>query len=65
MKSAIRDDSGIEKLVENYKKTFRIPENLNFYSNEDFKKAERKFVKIAIRSGTDDFSHADHPEQSV
>jgi hypothetical protein len=65
MNGVMITESGIKKLVESYKKAFRIPENLNFYSNEDFRKAERKFVKIAIRLRTDDFSRADRPEQSV
>jgi hypothetical protein len=64
MNQAMIAESGIKKLVESYKKAFRIPENLNFYSNEDYKKAERKFVKIAIRLGTDNFTQTAHPEQS-
>ena len=55
MKSAKKENSSVQKLVDSYKKAFRIPENLNFYSKEDFKRAERRFVKIAIRLGIDNF----------
>ena len=56
----LRIDSGIKKLVNSYKRAFRIPENLNFYSEEDYKKAERKFVKIAIRVGADGLGQTHH-----
>ena len=32
--------SGVKLLKEMYRKKFRIPENINYYSKEDFKKAE-------------------------
>lgn len=37
--------SSLEVLVEEYKTMFRIPENVNYYSEEDYRLAERKFVK--------------------
>ncbi len=43
--------SGIELLVEKYRKIFRIPENINHYSEEDFRAAERKFLKLALAGG--------------
>ena len=43
--------SGIELLVEKYRKIFRIPENINHYSEEDFRAAERKFLKWALNGG--------------
>jgi hypothetical protein len=42
---------GIELLVEQYKKRFRIPENLNHYSGDAFQAAEKKFVKYCITNG--------------
>lgn len=42
---------GIELLVERYKQRFRVPENLNHYSEEDFQEAEKKFVKYCIIYG--------------
>ena len=43
--------AGLELLVERYKKVFQIPENLNYYSEEDYQKAERKFLKYALDTG--------------
>ncbi len=40
--------SGIKSLIKKYRKLFRIPENLNHYSDEDFRKAERKFLKFSL-----------------
>jgi hypothetical protein len=42
---------GINALVRKGKKRFRIKENLRYYSPEDFKKAEKKFVKECILNG--------------
>jgi len=43
------DHTGIELLLRKYRKMFRIPENLDFYSEEDFKQAEKKFIKYALQ----------------
>jgi hypothetical protein len=40
--------SGLEVMVEKYKKMFRIPENVNYYSEEDYRLAERKFLKYLL-----------------
>ncbi len=42
---------GIEKMIQKCRKIFRVPENYNYYSSEDFKKAERTFIKAVIRNG--------------
>jgi len=44
-------NSGIQMLIEHYRRVFRVPENLNHYSREDFMNAERFFIKIALRDG--------------
>mgnify|MGYP001818867362 FL=1 len=44
-------NNGIKLLVEKYRKKFRIDENLNHYSEENFKIAERKFLKFALGVG--------------
>ena len=44
-------NNGIKLLVETYRKKFRIDENLNHYSEENFKIAERKFLKFALGVG--------------
>ena len=41
-------NSGIKLLVEKYRKAFRVAENLNYYSKENYKIAERKFLKFAL-----------------
>ncbi len=46
-----RCNSGIEKLAEKYRNIFRIPENINHYSEKDFQVAERKFLKFALLNG--------------
>jgi len=37
--------------VEKYRKEFRIAENMNHYSEENYKIAERKFLKFALGIG--------------
>ncbi|MBC8392178.1 MAG: hypothetical protein H8E17_06410 [Deltaproteobacteria bacterium] len=51
MKNETQGNSGIKLLVKKYKAMFRIPENLNFYSEHDYQIAERKFLKFALLEG--------------
>jgi hypothetical protein len=51
MKKHSIKDVGIQLLLKKYKKLFRIPENLNYYSHKDFRMAEKKFIKYAIGAG--------------
>ncbi len=44
-------DAGIRLLLKKYKELFRIPENLNYYSEKDYRIAEKKFIKYALRAG--------------
>ena len=46
-----RSNPGIKKLTQKYRTLFRIPENLNHYSKQDFHVAERKFLKYALEDG--------------
>lgn len=39
---------GIELLIKKYREKFRISENLNYYSDEDLKRAEKKFLKYVL-----------------
>ncbi len=41
-------NAGLKLILKKYKKAFRIPENLNFYSEKDYREAERKFLKYAL-----------------
>lgn len=51
MKKEQGGDAGIKILVKIYKEKFKIPENLNHYSDGDYKKAEKKFLKYALARG--------------
>ena len=44
-------NTGIKLLLEKYRKKFRIAENINHYSEENYKIAERKFLKFALGMG--------------
>jgi len=44
-------NSGIELVLEKYRRQFRIAENLNYYSEAHYKIAERKFIKFALSFG--------------
>jgi len=46
------DNTGIRMLIEHYRKMFRIPENLYYYSASDYVNAERNFIKVALQNGT-------------
>ena len=48
MRKDSRTNRGIKSLVRLYKNIFRSPENLNHYSERDYRKAERKFLKYAL-----------------
>ena len=43
---------GIIILTRQCKERFKIPENLNHYSEKDYKKAERKFIKYILTEQT-------------
>ncbi len=62
VKKDFNKSSGIKKLMNKYKKMFRIPENLNHYSSEDYKKAERKFIKNACIKGKIEVTDTERPE---
>jgi hypothetical protein len=48
MDSCSESTRGLEVMVEKYKNMFRIPENVNYYSDEDYRLAERKFLKYLL-----------------
>lgn len=43
--------NGIEELIKKYRASFHIPENINYYSEKDYKIAERKYIKDAVIKG--------------
>lgn len=44
-------DDGLRKMIKNGKEAFRIRENLEYYSEEDFKVAEKKYLKLCVLGG--------------
>jgi hypothetical protein len=48
MNNSTSATSGIELLVEKCRNEFRRPENTDYYAQEDYKEAERKFVKFCL-----------------
>jgi len=48
--------SGIKLLVNECRRKFRIPENVYYYSENDYKQAEKKFVKFCLKNGGSRFS---------
>lgn len=43
--------AGVRRLIQNIVRGFRIPENLNHYSPEDYVNAERQYIKYCLRQG--------------
>jgi hypothetical protein len=48
MDSCSESRNGLEELLKRYRRLFRIPENVNHYSEEDYRLAERKFLKYLL-----------------
>jgi len=48
MDSCSESRSGLQELIKKYRTIFRIPENVNYYSDEDYRLAERKFLKYLL-----------------
>ena len=44
-------NSGVKLLMNKYRVQFRIAENLDYYSEENYKLAERKYLKYALNRG--------------
>ena len=49
MENSPNSDQGIRKLVEYCRSMFQHPENMEHYTEADYKEAERKFVKLCLR----------------
>ena len=44
-------NNGLKALIKRYRRKFRVKENLNHYSEEDFQKAEKKYLKFCLTTG--------------
>jgi hypothetical protein len=45
------DESGMDRLVEKYRRQFRISENLDYYSERDYHRAERDYLRFCLSRG--------------
>ncbi|MGD9369179.1 MAG: hypothetical protein PVH87_25960 [Desulfobacteraceae bacterium] len=52
MNNTISANQGIELLVEKCRNEFRRPENTDYYTEDDYKEAERKFVKFCLNGNS-------------
>jgi hypothetical protein len=48
MANSSNTDRGIQLLIKKYRKKFRRPEKIDYYTENDFKEAEKKFVKFCL-----------------
>jgi hypothetical protein len=62
MHKELNKNAGLKMLLKRYQKIFRIPENLNYYSEKDFRIAEKKFVKHALVEGKVSFIKSSRPK---
>ena len=44
-------DAGLRRMIERGREMFRLPENTQYYSEEHYKQAEKKFIKFCIIEG--------------
>jgi hypothetical protein len=51
MDPKLKNENGLKLLKQMYRKRFRIPENTEHYSNEDYRRAEKKYVKLCLMTG--------------
>ena len=42
---------GTKLLVKKFRNNFRIPENINYYSKEDYQRAEKKYLRFCLTTG--------------
>lgn len=40
---------GLQRLINKFRREFKRPENTKFYSEKDYKEAERKYVKLCLQ----------------
>lgn len=53
MKKFVQSEMGIEQLVEKCRIDFRRPENTDFYTEVDYREAERKYIKLCLKGRLD------------
>jgi hypothetical protein len=48
MAKSSNTNKGIRLLIQKYRNEFRRPENIHYYAENDFKEAEKRFVKFCL-----------------
>lgn len=48
MNHNVSPDIGLRRLIRQCRNEFRSPENLNHYAEEDFREAERKYIRFCL-----------------
>ena len=48
MANSSNTNQGIRLLIQKCRNEFRRPENIDYYTENDFKEAEKKFVKFCL-----------------
>lgn len=48
MDKEVHRNKGLVRLIEKGRQAFHIAENINFYSEQDYKRAEKKFIKFCV-----------------
>jgi len=44
-------NDGLRKIIKTGRESFRIAENTKYYSKEDYKAAEKKYLKLCVIGG--------------
>ena len=50
MKEKDFSNDGLKNLIARYRRVFHLPENVDYYSKQDFKNAERQFIKFMLKN---------------
>ncbi|MBC2734610.1 MAG: hypothetical protein HF981_09655 [Desulfobacteraceae bacterium] len=45
-------NQGLDRIVDRYRQQFRIPENLDHYSDNDLHEAERQYLRFCLNTGS-------------
>lgn len=48
---ALDQHQGIDRIIAQYRRKFRVPENLDHYSEADFHEAERRYLHFCLTHG--------------
>ena len=58
MDNASNTNQGIRLLIQKCREEFRLPENSDFYSENNYREAERKYVKFCLTGNSKSYFHS-------